>query len=73
MDVMLWVGRPGSESCEESLVWQCLRSSSKPTRWNRVDNISPRVEELIKDYTELLSLSELAGFGSLLLICVRNY
>ncbi|KAK3291385.1 uncharacterized protein B0H64DRAFT_47656 [Chaetomium fimeti] len=39
----------------------------------RSDNISPRVEEMIKDYTELPFTSDLAGFGSLLAVYVRNY
>lgn len=47
--------------------------SSKLTRWNRADNISPRVEEMIKDYTELPFPSELAGFGDPLAVYVRNH
>ncbi|KAH6857110.1 hypothetical protein B0I37DRAFT_369191 [Chaetomium sp. MPI-CAGE-AT-0009] len=42
-------------------------------RAEQSDNISPRVEEMIKDYTEFPFPSELAGFGSLLAVYVRNY
>ncbi|KAL2192744.1 hypothetical protein P885DRAFT_46942 [Corynascus similis CBS 632.67] len=45
----------------------------KLTCQNRADNISPRVEEMIKDYTEFPFPSELAGFGSQLAVYVRNY
>jgi hypothetical protein len=54
-------------------VWESHQSSSKLTRRNRSDNISPRVEEMIKDYTEFPFPSELAGFGFSLAIYVRNY
>ncbi|KAK4033538.1 hypothetical protein C8A01DRAFT_19539 [Parachaetomium inaequale] len=53
------------------MIWN--KSSSKLTRQNRSDNISPRVEDMIKDYTEFPFPSELAGFGSSLAIYVRNY
>jgi hypothetical protein len=58
---------------EQSPVWESHQSSSKLTRRNRSDNISPRVEEMIKDYTEFPFPSELAGFGFSLAIYVRNY
>ncbi|KAK4096253.1 hypothetical protein N658DRAFT_46258 [Parathielavia hyrcaniae] len=38
-------------------------------RAEQADNISPRVEVMIKDYAELPFSSELAGFGSLLAVC----
>ena len=40
----------------------------------RSDNISPRLEEMVRNhYTELPFPADLAGFGSLLAIYVRKY
>ncbi|KAK3299893.1 uncharacterized protein B0H64DRAFT_2471 [Chaetomium fimeti] len=59
------------------MVWNRVREIPREGDWvgraERADNISPRVEEMIKDYTEFPFPADLAGFGSSLAIYVRNY
>ncbi|KAL2127848.1 hypothetical protein VTI74DRAFT_10087 [Chaetomium olivicolor] len=53
------------------MIWSKVRPIPREGYWvgraEQADNISPRVEEMIKDYTEFPFPSELAGFGSSLL------
>ncbi|KAK3904685.1 hypothetical protein C8A05DRAFT_31504 [Staphylotrichum tortipilum] len=59
------------------MVWERVCEIPREGDWvgraEQSDNISPRVEEMIKDYTELPFPSELAGFGSSLVVFIRNY
>ncbi|KAK3904515.1 hypothetical protein C8A05DRAFT_13611 [Staphylotrichum tortipilum] len=54
-------------------VCEIPREGSWVGRAEYTDNISPRVEEMIKGYSEYPFPSELAGFGSSLAVYVRNY
>ncbi|KAK4154071.1 hypothetical protein C8A00DRAFT_33174 [Chaetomidium leptoderma] len=59
------------------MIWDKVREIPREGYWvgrpEQADNISPRVEEMIKDYTEFPFPSELAGFGSSLVVYIRNY
>ncbi|KAH6853282.1 hypothetical protein B0I37DRAFT_358904 [Chaetomium sp. MPI-CAGE-AT-0009] len=59
------------------MVWNRVQEIPREGYWvgraEQADNISPRVEEMIKDYTEFPFPSDLAGFGSSLAIYIRKY